>query len=447
MQNLPVKTGIKEDSPKSNRLKIAGALRVNEVKKMNPLKALQEYGQSIWLDYIRRNLITTGELKRLIDEDGLRGITSNPAIFEKAIAGSTDYEDLLKELSSTDLDSKSIFERLAIRDIQDAADVLRPVYEQTKRRDGYVSLEVSPTLANDTQGSIDEARRLWKAVERPNVMIKIPGTPEGIPAIHQCISEGININITLLFSQAAYEQVVEAYISGLEKRVADGNDISHIASVASFFVSRIDSLIDGMIAERLKKESKGAEQNLLRSIQGKIAIANAKLTYQKYRELFSNERWQKLAQKSGATQRVLWASTSTKNPNYRDVLYIEELIGPDTVNTIPPATMDAFREHGKLRPSLTEGVGDARIAMETLAQVGISMQQVTDKLLVDAVVLFDEAFKKLLGAIETKRQSFKPAQINRMTYSLPNELDSSVKKTLNEWNQGSKVQKIWARDA
>lgn len=414
---------------------------------MNPLKTLQEYGQSVWLDYIRRNLITTGELQRLIDEDGLRGITSNPAIFEKAIAGSTDYEDLLKELSSKELDSKSIFEHLAIRDIQDAADMLRPVYEQTKRRDGYVSLEVSPTLANDTQGSIDEARRLWKAVDRPNVMIKIPGTPEGIPAIQQCTSEGININITLLFSQAAYERVVEAYISGLEKRVAAGNDISHVASVASFFVSRIDSLIDGMIAERLKNDSKGAEQNLLRSIQGKIAIANAKLTYQKYRELFSNERWQKLAQKSGATQRVLWASTSTKNPNYRDVLYIEELIGPDTVNTIPPATMDAFREHGKVRPSLTEGIEDARIAMETLAQVGISMQQVTDKLLVDAVVLFDEAFKKLLGAIEKKRESFKPAQINRMTYSLPSELDSAVKKTLDEWNKESRIQKLWARDA
>jgi transaldolase/glucose-6-phosphate isomerase len=414
---------------------------------MNPLKALQEYGQSVWLDYIRRNLITTGELKRLIEEDGLRGITSNPSIFEKAIAGSTDYEDLLKELAPQDLDSKSIYERLAIRDIQDAADMLRPVYEQTKRRDGFVSLEVSPSLANDTQGSIDEARRLWKAVERPNVMIKIPGTPEGIPAIQQCISEGININITLLFAQSAYERVVEAYISGLEKRAAAGNDISHVASVASFFVSRIDSLIDGMIAERLKSTSKGAEQNLLRSILGKIAIANAKLTYQKYRELFSNERWQKLAQKGAATQRVLWASTSTKNPNYRDVLYIEELIGPDTVNTVPPATMDAFREHGQVRPSLTEGVDDARVAMETLAQVGISMQQVTDKLLVDAVVLFEDAFQKLLGAIEKKRQSFKPAQINRMTYSLPNEIDSAVKNSLEEWNKESKVQKLFARDA
>jgi transaldolase / glucose-6-phosphate isomerase len=428
-------------------LKIAGALQVNEVKKMNPLKSLQEYGQSVWLDYIRRNLITTGELKRLIEEDGLRGITSNPSIFEKAIAGSTDYEDLLKELSPKDLDLKSIYELLAIRDIQDAADVLRPVYEQTKRRDGFVSLEVSPSLANDTQGSIDEARRLWKSVGRPNVMIKIPGTPAGIPAIQQTISEGININITLLFSQAAYEQVVEAYISGLEKRVAAGNDISNISSVASFFVSRIDSMIDGMIAERLKNSSKGAEQNLLRSIQGKIAIANAKLTYQKYRELFSNERWQKLAQKGGATQRVLWASTSTKNPNYRDVLYIEELIGPDTVNTVPPATMDAFREHGKVRPSLTEGIEDARITMETLAQTGISMQQVTDRLLVDAVVLFEDAFKKLLGAIETKRKSFKPAQINRMTYSLPSEIDSAVKNSLAEWNKESKVQKLSARDA
>ncbi len=414
---------------------------------MNPLKALQEYGQSVWLDYIRRNLLTGGELKRLIEEDGLRGITSNPAIFEKAIAGSADYEQLLKDLVSQDLDSKSIYERLAIGDIQDVADILRSVYEQRKRRDGYVSLEVSPSLAHDTQRTIEEARRLWKSVRRPNVMIKVPGTNEGIPAFQELISEGINVNVTLLFSQAAYERVVEAYISGLEKRAAEGGDVSHVASVASFFVSRIDSLVDGMIAERLKSSSKGAEQNLLRSIEGKIAIANAKLTYQKYRELFGSERWQNLAQKGAATQRVLWASTSTKNPNYRDVLYVEELIGADTVNTLPPATFDAFRDHGQIRQSLTDGLEDALITMETMAQLGISMQEVTDQLLVDGVRLFDEAFQKLLSAVEAKRKSLKPAPINRMTHILSGELANAVRDSLAEWNKEGKVQRLWGHDA
>ena len=414
---------------------------------MNSLKALQEYRQSVWLDYIRRNLMTSGELKRLIEEDGLRGLTSNPAIFEKAIAGSTDYEATLKELISQGSNSKSIYEEIAIQDIKDAADAMNPVYSQTKKRDGYVSLEVSPDLAHDTEGTLQEARRLWKKVNRPNVMIKVPGTREGIPAIRQLISEGININITLLFSQAAYEQVVEAFISGMEKRASEGGDLSHVASVASFFVSRIDTLIDGIIEERLKTTQKGTEENLLRGIMGKIAIANAKLTYQRYRELFGNDRWQTLASKGATTQRVLWASTSTKNPNYRDVIYIEELIGPETINTIPPATFDAFRDHGQVRPSLTEGVEDARITMETLARLGISMQEVTDKLLVDGVRLFDDAFKKLLSAIETKRNAFKPPQINRMTYSLPENLQKEVQAALADWNERGKVHSLWARDA
>ena len=414
---------------------------------MNPLKALQEYGQSVWLDYIRRNLLTSGELKRLIEEDGLRGVTSNPAIFEKAIAGSTDYEQLVKDLSSQELDAKSIYEHLAIRDIQDAADVLRPVYEQTKRRDGYVSLEVSPQLAHDTPGTIEEARRLWGAVARPNVMIKVPGTPEGIPAIQQLISEGINVNVTLLFSQSAYELVVEAYLSGLEKLSTRGGDLSRVASVASFFVSRIDTLVDGIVAERLKNTSSGAEQNLLRSISGKIAIANAKLTYQKYRQLFGDARWKALSAKGAATQRVLWASTSTKNPNYRDVIYVEELIGPDTVNTIPPATFDAFRDHGQVRPSLSEGLENARTTMETMAKAGISMKEVTDQLLVDGVRLFDEAFQKLLGAVETKRKELKPAQINRITYNLPDPLMKAVQDSLTDWNQNAKCHRLWARDA
>jgi transaldolase/glucose-6-phosphate isomerase len=414
---------------------------------MNSLKALQEYGQSVWLDYIRRNLMTSGELNRLIEEDGLRGLTSNPAIFEKAIAGSTDYEESLKNFISQGLNSKSIYEQIAIQDITDAADAMKAVYSQTKKRDGYVSLEVSPDLAHDTEGTLQEARRLWKTVNRPNVMIKVPGTREGIPAIRQLISEGINVNITLLFSQAAYEQVVEAFISGLEKRAAEGGDLSQVASVASFFVSRIDTLIDSIIDERLKTTPKGAEENLLRSITGKIAIANAKLTYQRYQELFGNDRWKALASKGATTQRVLWASTSTKNPNYRDVIYVEELIGPETINTIPPATFDAFRDHGKVRPSLTEGIEEARITMETLARMGISMQEVTDKLLVDGVRLFDDAFKKLQSAIETKRKAFKPAQINRMNYTLPEELKKKVQAALTEWNEKGKVHSLWAREA
>ena len=369
-------------------------------KAVNPLKELLKYGQSVWLDYIRRNLITTGELKRLIDQDGLRGMTSNPSIFEKAIAGSTDYTDFLNSLKSkTDLDAKARYELLAIRDIQDATDLMRPVYDSANRKDGFVSLEVSPYLANDTQGTIAEARRLWKAVGRDNVMIKVPGTPEGLPAIEQLVSEGMNINVTLLFAQEVYEQVAEAYISGLEKYAASGGDLSRVASVASFFISRIDTLVDSIINDKLKATNDPAQQALLKSVLGKVAIANGKLTYQKYLKIFSGPRWEALAKKGAQTQRVLWASTSTKNPNYRDVLYVEELIGKDTVNTIPPATFDAFRDHGKLRPSLTENVDGANKTMNDLEAAGISMKEVTDKLIADAVKLFQDPFKQLLDAI------------------------------------------------
>ena len=369
-------------------------------KKANPLKDLLNFGQSVWLDYIRRDLLTSGELKRLIDEDGLRGMTSNPAIFEKAITGSTLYTDLLNSLRSrTDLDAKGRYEILAIRDIQDAADFLKPVYQSSKRRDGYVSLEVSPYLARDTKGSLEEARRLWKAVGRENVMIKIPGTAEGLPAIQQAISEGININITLLFAQDVYVKVAEAYIAGLEQFGKNGGDVSRMASVASFFVSRIDSLVDSMIDARLKASKDPSEQQQLKSLQGKVAIANAKQTYEKYQKIFASDRWKALAAKGGQTQRVLWASTSTKNPAYRDVLYVEELIGPDTVDTIPPATLDAFRDHGKPRASLTENIEAAHRTMESVAKVGISMKEVTDKLTDDGVRLFAEAFDKLLEAV------------------------------------------------
>jgi transaldolase/glucose-6-phosphate isomerase len=363
----------------------------------NPLKGLLEFGQSPWMDYIRRDLLTSGELKKMIENDGLRGMTSNPAIFEKSITGSTLYSDILNAPDAKSLDAKGLYEKIAIRDVQDACDIFKPVYQQSKRRDGYVSLEVSPYLANDTKGTLEEARRLWKTVSRENLMIKVPATPEGIPAIRQLLEEGLNINITLLFAQSAYEKVAEAFIAALEARALKGLDVSHIASVASFFVSRIDTLVDSKVDE-LEKTASGAAKGLLESVRGQIAIANAKLTYQKYEELFGGPRWKALAGKGAQTQRLLWASTSTKNPKYRDVIYVEELIGADTVDTIPPATFDAFRDHGKLRKSLTEDVAGAAKTMDNLGKAGISMKAVTDKLLVDGVKLFADAFKQLLDA-------------------------------------------------
>jgi transaldolase / glucose-6-phosphate isomerase len=374
---------------------------IETAKATNPLKDLLKYGQSVWFDYIRRDLLTSGELKRLIQEDGLRGMTSNPSIFEKAIADSTLYSDILQSLRSrTDLDAKDRYEILAVRDIQDAADIFRPVYQDSKRRDGYVSLEVSPLLARDTQGTLAEARRLCKTVSRENVMIKVPGTAEGIPAFQQLISEGINVNVTLLFSQEVYKRVAEAYIAGLEQLAARAGDVSKIAGVASFFISRIDNSIDAIVAERLKTSKAAGEQEQLKSLLGKVAVANGKETYVLYQKIFSGDRWKALATKGAQTQRVLWASTSTKNPHYSDVLYVEELIGPDTVNTIPPATFNAFRDHGHPRASLTENVEAANQTMTTVAKLGISMEEVTDKLTDDGVRLFAEAFDKLLQAVE-----------------------------------------------
>ena len=374
---------------------------IETAKATNPLKDLLKYGQSVWLDYIRRDLLTSGELKRLIEEDGLRGMTSNPSIFEKAIADSTLYSDILQSLRSrTDLDAKGRYEILAIRDIQEATDIFRSVYQDSKRRDGYVSLEVSPYLARDTQGTLAEARRLWKTVSRENLMIKVPGTAEGIPAFQQLISEGINVNVTLLFSQEVYKKVAEAYIAGLEQLAARGGDVSKMASVASFFISRIDVSVDAIVEGRLKTSKDPREQEQLKSLLGKVAIANGKETYVSYQKIFSGDRWKALAAKGAQTQRVLWASTSAKNPNYSDVLYVEELIGPDTVNTIPPVTFNAFRDHGHPRASLTENVEAANRTMETVAKLGISMKEVTDKLTDDGVRLFAEAFEKLLQAVE-----------------------------------------------
>ena len=417
-------------------------------KATNPLKDLLHFGQSVWLDYIRRNLITSGELRRLIDEDGLRGMTSNPSIFEKAIAGSTDYSDLLQSLKSrTDLDAKGRFEILAIRDIQDAADILRPVYDSSKRRDGYVSLEVSPYLARDTQGTIAEARRLWKEVNRENVMIKVPGTTEGIPAFQKLISEGININVTLLFSREVYKKVAEAYIAGLEKAAAAGLDLSRIASVASFFISRIDNAVDAVVEARIKASNESREQEQLKSVLGKVAIANAKLTYESYLQIFSGDRWNKVASKGAQTQRLLWASTSTKNPKYSDVLYVEELIGRDTVNTIPPATFDAFRDHGHPRASLTENLDAAKKTMQTVANLNISMDEITDRLTEDGVRQFEDAFDKLLSAVEKSSKSEVAPKVSQQTYKLPDGLAKSVKTNIDDWRAGGKVRRLWQHDA
>ena len=365
----------------------------------NPLKQLARFGQSIWLDYIRRSLMTSGDLRKMVEEDGLGGMTSNPSIFEKAMGGA-EYADYLAELrKNKTLDAKGIYEGLAIRDIQDAADVLRPVYDRTKRHDGYVSMEVSPYLANKTQETIDEALRLWKAVDRPNLMIKIPGTPAGVPAIETVLREGVNVNVTLLFSQDMYEEVAWAFVRALEQRAAKGQDLAGIAGVASFFVSRIDAAVDALIDERLPQATP-EQKKLMESVRSKVAIANAKLAYERYQRIFAGPRWEALTAKGAQTQRLLWASTSTKNPKLRDVLYIEELIGKDTVNTIPPATYDAFRDHGVPRASLTEDVEGARTVMANLAQAGISIDTVTADLVTAGVKQFEDAFAKLLAVTQ-----------------------------------------------
>ena len=370
----------------------------------NPLRVLADHGQSVWLDYIRRDLILSGDLQRLIDEDDLRGVTSNPSIFEKAVTGSTDYQDILGSAEARRLDANALYERIALRDIRDAAEVLRPVYERTDARDGYVSLEVSPALARDTGRTLEEARRLWNLVGRPNVMIKVPGTPEGVPAVRQLISEGININVTLLFSQAAYEQVAEAFMAGLEAR-RPGDDVSRVASVASFFVSRIDTAVDKLLAARIEASSDSKVRAAAAALKGRIAIANARQTYRRYLRLFSGPRWEALSAKGAKAQRLLWASTSTKDAAYRDVVYVEELIGRDTVNTMPPATLEAFRDHGRVRETLTAGLDQADADMDALEHLGISMTDVTARLLDEGVALFAKSFQSLLAAVDAREKT------------------------------------------
>ncbi len=368
----------------------------------NPLIELTNLGQSIWYDNIERRLMTSGGLKRMIEEDEVRGVTSNPAIFEKAISGSGDYLDQIRELVAQHKSSTEIYEALAIADIQNAADILAPVFDKTQGKDGFVSLECSPLLAHETSATIEEARRLWREVARKNVMIKIPGTPAGMPAIEQCIYEGININITLLFSLAAYEKTMEAYIRGLERRAAEGKPVDRIASVASFFVSRIDTNVDKRL-EHMAAENTSEEQKAkLRSIAGRIAIANAKVAYQRFKEVFHGPRFAALKQGGAQVQRPLWASTSTKNPAYADVYYVEALIGAETVDTVPPATLKAFRDHGRARLTIEENLDQERAVLAQLEEVGISLDEVTAQVLDDAVRLFVEPFEKLIQSIAAR---------------------------------------------
>ena len=414
---------------------------------MNRLLAIDALGQSIWLDYIRRDLILEGGLARLVKEDGLKGVTSNPAIFEKAIAQSPHYHRNLEALlRQGDDDAMGLFEALAIRDIQDATDVLLPVYEATKGRDGYVSLEVSPYQARDTEATIAEARRLWAKTVRPNLFIKIPATPEGVPAIRQAISEGINVNVTLLFAQEAYEAVARAYIEGLEAFTARGGDPSRVASVASFFISRIDTLADALLQKKIAAAS-GPDKARLERLLGKVAIANGKQTYRKYKEIFSGPRWQALAAKGAQTQRVLWASTSTKNPAYRDVMYVEELIGPDTVNTLPPATLDAFRDHGEARATIEQGLEEADTTLRDLESAGLSLKKITDQVLDEGVRLFADAFDALLAAVEKKRREILGPRLARQTASLPDALEKEVQGSLEEWRRNGNVRRLWSGDA
>ncbi len=414
---------------------------------MNPVKALEKHGQAVWLDFLARGFIAKGELKKLIDADGVKGVTSNPSIFEKAIGSSDEYDGAIASaLKKGDRPVADLFEHLAVEDIQHAADVLRPVYDSLNGRDGFVSIEVSPFLATDTEGTIKEARRLWRDIRRKNLMVKVPATDEGLPAIEQLTGEGLNINITLLFSQKVYIEVAEAYLAGLEEYIARGGDPSHIASVASFFVSRIDTAIDKQLDEKIARANDPNEKERLAALKGKVAIANAKLAYQEYKRLFSGERWERLRAKGAKPQRLLWASTGTKNKQYSDVLYVDELIGPDTINTMPPATLDAFRDHGKLRDTLEENIDEAKHVLAELERSGISLDATTAELTREGVKLFADAADKLFGAVAQKRATVLGAAIGSQKFSLPERLGKAVESSGEEWRASGKIRRLWHKD-
>ena len=414
---------------------------------MNPLKKLTGYGQSIWLDFISRKLLETGELARMVEADGIRGVTSNPSIFEKAISEGVEYKPEIDRLrkSKIGISTFEVYEGLAIRDIQAACDVMRPLYDETRARDGYVSLEVTTYEGDDRASILAEAKHLWQAVGRRNVMIKVPSTEEGIAAFEELTANGVNVNMTLLFAVEAYAKVAAAYVNGLEQYAKKGGDVSRVASVASFFVSRIDSTVDKQLEGKLAGAKSATERFAIRSLMGKAAIANAKLAYAHYKTVFAGPRWDALAKQGAMTQRVLWASTGTKNKHYSDVLYVEELIGPETVNTAPPATIDAFRDHGRCRASLETDLDGAQDALKALGEQGISLPNVTDALLADGLKQFSEAFTKILKAIEGSKPSSAP--LAPLAYSLPEAVRKSLDAHLAEWTGGKKTERLWNKDA
>lgn len=402
---------------------------------MNPLKDLQQYGQSVWLDYIRRSLIIGGELEHLVKEDGLRGVTSNPTIFQKAIAGSSDYDETLVRLlkDNPHLEARNLYEKLAIEDIQKAADIFRNVYEETGGADGFVSLELSPGLAHDTEGSVAEARRFWNEVNRPNLMIKVPATKEGIPAVEALIGDGINVNITLMFSLAHYEAVAQAYLRGVKKCL----DPSKVASVASFFISRVDTAVDKAL------EATDSFQAL--EVRGKIAIATAKMVYKRFKEIFSGQAWERLMRNGARVQRPLWASTGTKNPVYSDVLYVEGLIGPNTVNTMPPSTLSAFRDHGKVNPTLEARLTEAEASITHLEELGVDLKSITEKLQEDGAAAFSNSFDSLLDTLEEKRHEIIHGKRARQILELGRD-QSRLAERLKSWKKMNFTRRLWTRD-
>lgn len=369
--------------------------------KKNPLLQLESFGQSIWMDFIRRGMITSGELQQLIEKDGISGVTSNPSIFEKAIVESHDYDEVIRSLTLKGMSSDEIYQALTVEDIQNVADLLRPTYDRTNGQDGFVSLEVSPRLAHDTVGSIEEARQLWSLVDRPNAMIKVPATLEGIPAIQQLIGEGINVNITLLFGLQRYKQIADAYIIGLETLATKGGNLKQVASVASFFLSRIDVLLDPLLEKKIL--GGGPQAKIAARLHGQVAIASAKVAYQIYNEIFSSDRFRKLTKIGARTQRLLWASTSTKNPAYRDTKYIEPLIGADTINTLPVETLNAYRDHGHPEQSLDQNVSEAHQILNDLPSLGFDLNAVTQQLEQEGVDKFNTAFDRLLFSLKEKQ--------------------------------------------
>ncbi|MGZ3626803.1 MAG: transaldolase [Ktedonobacteraceae bacterium] len=371
----------------------------------NPLLQLKTQGQSVWYDTVDRAQLDNGLFKRMLDEDGVAGVTSNPTIFQKSISHGDAYDEQITQLIRENKSTSEIYEALVIRDIRTVADMLLPIYVKANRQDGFVSLEVSPDLAHDSEATLNEARRFWKLVDRPNLMIKIPATPEGLPVVRQTLAEGMNINITLIFSIEDYREVAEAYISALEERNAEGKDISYIASVASFFVSRVDTLVDQLLESKMKATYDRSEQQKLKSLEGKAAIANARLVYQDFKHIFHSPRFEALKHSGAYVQRPLWASTSTKNPAYRDVLYAEELVGPDTVDTMPLETIENFRDHGKVRLSVEDDIQQAKDEFAELDKVGIHYDQITQQLQDEGVQKFADSFHELFKGIESKKQS------------------------------------------